>query len=194
MNKQIWFISSDENKYEEFEKIASVILGEKKAVELIKFHEATINEIQTKDMKQLISNKALEAFKKIKRPLIVEHTSLHLQEWSDFPGGLTSIIWSELKEQGILQLAKKKRKVVAQTYLGYIDGKRLHIYTGEIKGKLSQKVQGGNGFGWDSIFIPKGYKKTLSEMTIEEKNEVSMRRKAIEKFLEDMQTKGELQL
>ena len=47
-----------------------------------------------------------------------------------------------------LQLSKKK-KITAQ---------------GEIHGKISNKIIGKNGFGYDPLFIPKGHKKTFGQM------------------------------
>lgn len=143
-------------------------------------------------MDKLIHHKALEAFKKIKRPLLVEHTSLHLRDWEELPGGLTQIIWSKLRAEKFIKLVENNRKIVARTYLGYIDGKKIHTYLGEVKGKLAKEARGGNGFGWDEVFIPKGHKETFAEMSSEDKNRNSMRRKALKKFLKDLQSKGEM--
>ena len=49
-----------------------------------------------------------------------------------------------------------------------------------IKGKIATKIKGGQGFGWDPIFIPQGKNKTFAEMTSEEKNSLSMRKIALE--------------
>ena len=38
------------------------------------------------------------------------------------------------------------------------------------------------GFGWDSIFVPKGQTKPFSSMTIEEKNSLSHRGKAVRQW------------
>jgi XTP/dITP diphosphohydrolase len=42
--------------------------------------------------------------------------------------------------------------------------------------------RGERGFGWDKIFKPKGYDKTLGEMSLDEKNKISMRKKALVKL------------
>ncbi|MEM3154905.1 MAG: non-canonical purine NTP pyrophosphatase [Candidatus Woesearchaeota archaeon] len=44
--------------------------------------------------------------------------------------------------------------------------------------------RGTRGFRWDKIFQPEDYKKTLAEMMPEEKNEISHRRKALNKLKE----------
>jgi XTP/dITP diphosphohydrolase len=54
-----------------------------------------------------------------------------------------------------------------------------HIFLGEVKGTISSEVCGQSGFGWDSIFISEGYKKSVAEMTAEEENAISMRKLAL---------------
>lgn len=55
------------------------------------------------------------------------------------------------------------------------------IFTGSIKGKIV-RPRGKMGFGWDCIFRPYGHLKTFAEMTEEEKNKISHRRKAFDKL------------
>ena len=49
-------------------------------------------------------------------------------------------------------------------------------------GKISEKPRGNGGFGYDPIFIPNGYNKTFAEMELEQKNKISHRFIAINKF------------
>ncbi|MEK6845444.1 MAG: non-canonical purine NTP pyrophosphatase [Nanoarchaeota archaeon] len=44
--------------------------------------------------------------------------------------------------------------------------------------------RGKTNFGWDPLFQPHGHTKTFAEMSAEEKNKFSMRRKALEKLKE----------
>ena len=46
-------------------------------------------------------------------------------------------------------------------------------------GKIITKEKGENGFGYDSLFIPANYDKTLAELSDEEKNAISHRFKAL---------------
>ncbi|MEF9951268.1 MAG: ribonuclease PH [Clostridium sp.] len=50
---------------------------------------------------------------------------------------------------------------------------------GEVRGKIINEERGENGFGYDSIFIPDGYDKTFSELSLEEKNKISHRSRAL---------------
>lgn len=57
------------------------------------------------------------------------------------------------------------------------------IFEGECKGTIIAQRRGSGGFGYDSIFVPEGDAKTFAEMDLDEKNQYSHRRKAIEKLV-----------
>ncbi len=58
---------------------------------------------------------------------------------------------------------------------------------GECPGTIAYAPQGDNGFGYDPVFFVPGMRKTFAQMTAEEKNSISHRGRALEKF------KGELE-
>lgn len=67
------------------------------------------------------------------------------------------------------------------------DGKEPRFVTGILKGKIAEKLQGEEGFGYDPLFIPEGYDKTFAQLGTHEKNQISHRRRAFNelyKFLE----------
>ncbi len=70
----------------------------------------------------------------------------------------------------------------------YYDGENIITAEGELKGKIIENYRGENGFGYDPIFLPDGFNKTLSEMTLEEKNKISHRAKAFLKLKEVIST------
>ena len=53
---------------------------------------------------------------------------------------------------------------------------------GKIKGKISDKILGKNGFGYDPIFIPNGHKRTFAEMGKSYKYKIDHRAKAFKKI------------
>ncbi|MEG1498905.1 MAG: RdgB/HAM1 family non-canonical purine NTP pyrophosphatase [Bacteroidales bacterium] len=57
-----------------------------------------------------------------------------------------------------------------------------YYFEGVLQGEILSQRQGGNGFGYDPIFRPKGYQETLAELSIDEKNKISHRGQAIAKL------------
>lgn len=80
----------------------------------------------------------------------------------------------------------RKAKFVCAMTLVDKDGNILFQTRGECQGKISYTQSGTNGFGYDPVFLTKDteYKKTMAEMSEEEKNEISHRGRALRKVLE----------
>ncbi|MDY0396900.1 non-canonical purine NTP pyrophosphatase [Virgibacillus halophilus] len=58
------------------------------------------------------------------------------------------------------------------------------FFTGYCKGKIAAKQSGKNGFGYDPVFIPEGYIKTMAELDPSEKNRISHRSNAFARLQE----------
>ena len=54
--------------------------------------------------------------------------------------------------------------------------KEVYYFEGVCEGTIALSYQGENGFGYDPIFIPNGFKQTFAEMTEEEKNKSEAKR------------------
>lgn len=57
-----------------------------------------------------------------------------------------------------------------------------YFFRGECEGEIIFERRGDNGFGYDPYFLPKGKSKTFAEMVESEKNEISHRRRALDKL------------
>lgn len=55
---------------------------------------------------------------------------------------------------------------------------------GECKGKMLKALQGNGGFGYDPLFMPEGFDKTFAELSFDEKNSISHRRRSLDAFAE----------
>lgn len=143
-----------------------------------------IEELQTTDTKALVRDKLLKAYRLIGRPLFVEHTGLYLDRINGLPGGLTQIVWDELKADRFAELfggVDAESAAVARTSIAYCDGRQLHEFEGEIRGHIVATPRGPRDFQWDCVFQPSGSDKTLAEMG-SKKNEISMRRAALDRL------------
>ena len=78
---------------------------------------------------------------------------------------------------------KQNRKAQFRTVISLLQNGVEKQFEGICKGEITLEPSGENGFGYDPVFIPEGSTKTFAEMNIEEKNEYSHRRKAVEKLV-----------
>ncbi len=69
-----------------------------------------------------------------------------------------------------------------RTVIHLIYDNQHYVFEGEVKGKITMTNKGVDGFGYDPIFIPDGQIKTFAEMTLDEKNSISHRAKAVQKL------------
>lgn len=65
-----------------------------------------------------------------------------------------------------------------------LDEEKVITFRGELVGRIAYQLRGSSGFGYDPVFIPEGYNKTLAELGPQIKNQISHRRKAIQQALE----------
>jgi XTP/dITP diphosphohydrolase len=82
----------------------------------------------------------------------------------------------------------KDRKAHFKTIIALIiDGKEM-LFEGVSNGEITKTKSGNDGFGYDPIFQPEGYAITFSEMSLEEKNKISHRGKAVRKLIDYLST------
>lgn len=176
--EDIVVVTSNKNKLSEINEI----LGTNHKVSKI-----DICEIQSLDLDEVIAQKAKDAYEKIKRPVLVEDISLEIEALGGLPGPLVKFFLNTVGTEGTVRMIhgkNTKTKVVAA--VAVYDGKHLRIFKGVVFGTLSKKDKGSSGFGFDKIFIPKGYNKTYAQMPQSLKNKISHRALAlrrVKKFL-----------
>ena len=72
-------------------------------------------------------------------------------------------------------------------------GESEYLFEGVVKGTITRKFSGKEGFGYDPIFMPDGYNQTFAEMPMDEKNKISHRGRAVEKLVKFLRQIGDLQ-
>ena len=78
----------------------------------------------------------------------------------------------------------QKRIAVFKTVIALLLDGREYFFEGSVRGVILKEKTGANGFGYDPIFRPVGYKKSFAEMTIAQKNEISHRGLAVKKLID----------
>lgn len=77
----------------------------------------------------------------------------------------------------------ENRTAYFKTVLVLIDNRgKEYIVEGICEGSIAPEEMGEGGFGYDKIFIPKGYTKTFAQLGLNEKNKLSHRAKALDKL------------
>lgn len=76
------------------------------------------------------------------------------------------------------------RKARFRTVVALILEGEMHLFNGVLEGEIALQRSGSKGFGYDPLFIPDGYTKTLAEISLDEKNAISHRGKAMRALAE----------
>ena len=76
------------------------------------------------------------------------------------------------------------RKARFRTVVALILEGEMHLFNGVLEGEIALQRSGSEGFGYDPLFIPDGYTKTLAEISLDEKNAISHRGKAMRALAE----------
>jgi XTP/dITP diphosphohydrolase len=139
------------------------------------------------------SQKAWTIYKLTKEDCFAEDTGLEVTALNGAPGVKSARYAGEERDaqKNIALLLenlkdKQNREARFKTVISLIWKGKEYFFTGICEGTILSQPRGSGGFGYDAAFMPLGATKTFAEMTIEEKNQYSHRKKAIDllkKFL-----------
>lgn len=131
--------------------------------------------------------KAQEIASRTNMPCIADDTGLCIEAFDGWPGVYTNRFLGEeatpkQRNEAILEKMKnlkgEERKAKVVSVVTYCENGQFIVARGELEGKIAETPRGENGYGFDPIFeIENG--KTYAELSGEEKNAISHRRKAI---------------
>ncbi len=168
------FITSNKNKAKEIKSI----LGPN-----IKIQSVDLEEIQSMNIDEVIKAKAISAYEKLKKPVIVEDVSFEIDSLNGLPGPFIKFFMQRLGSEGTVRLlGNSKTDTTVIAAIATFDGVKIKVFKSEVKGTLSKTAKGESGFAFDYIFIPNGYKKTYAQMPPELKNKISHRAKVLKKL------------
>ena len=172
-------VTSNDDKWREAERILGRAL-ERTTLDLPEIQAATTAEVALE--------KARAAHRALGRSVIVEDAGVELSAFGGFPGPFIKF-WETLG--GLASICRAvdgagDRGVVAVCVLGVCTAEGSYVVEGRSAGTVSDRPRGTGGFGWDAIFIPEGETRTFGEMSGEEKDRVSHRRRAWEKLAKQL--------
>ena len=183
---QIILASHNKNKLKELSTIFQINLSKHSLV----YPSKVLNVIEDKvTLKENAEKKAIEYFKFYDLPVIADDSGLFVDALNGAPG-VHSARFSgedsndEKNNDKLLDLLQNNshRSATFKTVLCFFDGKEFLYTLGELDGEILTSPRGKHGFGYDPIFEVNG--KTLAEMTLDEKSEISHRKNATIKMVE----------
>ncbi len=178
-------ITSNNGKYDEYRE-----MFEKYGFNII-FEKMKYPELQADTLEEVVEFSGNYLKNLGYDDFIIDDSGIFINALNGFPGVYSAYVQKTLGNNGILKLMKgiSDREAVFVTVIGYFNGNERKIIRGEVKGEISDEVKGSMGFGYDPIFIPKGYNRTFAEMTISEKNSISHRSVAFKKLINTLMKK-----
>lgn len=184
--KALSFVTSNGHKFREAERVL------KHFGVNIRHAKLSYPEIRGDDPAGIAADSAEKLKGEVRPPFFVEDTGLFVESLNGFPGAYAAWVLKKLGLGGFLRLMKgvKGRSAAFRTAVALFDGKEVIVFEGGAKGRISLRTRGRGGFGYDPIFTPEGSRKTFAEMSEEEKDRVSHRRKALEKLARHWKKRG----
>lgn len=128
-------------------------------------------------------------YNKFHLPTLGDDSGLSISALNNFPG-VNSARWLQGNDQdrnnGIIkkmgEVANRKAFFSCVLCLIVPNQEKPLYFEGQVSGTIATKISGDQGFGYDSIFIPKGETKTLAELGSSYKNKYSHRAIALLKL------------
>ncbi len=159
---------------------------------IIALHEAGIN-IDIPEPYDTLEANALEKSKCIyrmtKQNCFGEDTGLEVDALNGAPGVKSARYAGETRnpDANIYKLLNNlkytdNRKARFRSVISLIWNSKEYLFEGICEGIIINAKKGTYGFGYDSVFVPDGSEKTFAEMTMDEKNNYSHRRKVAGKL------------
>jgi XTP/dITP diphosphohydrolase len=180
---ELIFATGNPHKLKEAQEIAG------KNITLVSSADAGISEDIPEYGETLNSNALIKAeyvHKRCHKDCFADDTGLEVEALDGKPGVRSARYASEECDslKNINKLLKelegeKNRKARFRTVIALIHNGKREYFEGILNGTIAQEASGKEGFGYDPVFIPEGYDKSLAELTAEEKNTISHRARAL---------------
>ena len=181
------FATHNENKLFEVKKMISKKIKIKSLSDLNYNFEIPENE---KTIRENAIFKARFIYSKFKSNIFADDTGLEVEALGGKPGVHSARYAGNDKDnkRNIKKLldsmrAIENRKANFKTVVSLIFNDKLYVFEGKINGKIAYEEKGLFGFGYDPVFIPKGFKKTFGEINTDIKNTISHRAIAFNKLI-----------
>ncbi len=177
-NRTVWFLTENTNKFQE----ATSILAPCK-IPIRHLRDSKV-EIQSPSLERIARFAVETAVRNHNRLIIVEDSGLFIDALGGFPGPFSSYTYTTIGMKGVLNLLEGRSRGAFFQCCVAVASRTVSskVFTGIVRGRISHRIVGHRGFGYDPIFIPDNSTKTFGENSREFKNKYSHRALALRKF------------
>ncbi len=141
-------------------------------------------ELKAKYVHRVLKSKGLET------AVLADDSGLEVKALQGAPGVYSARYAGEPKNDAannakLLEAIKTETKREARfvTVLCLIINNTAQFFEGEVVGTMAYEARGNSGFGYDPLFIPRGFRSTFAELGDAIKNTISHRAEALKKYL-----------
>jgi XTP/dITP diphosphohydrolase len=136
--------------------------------------------------------KALTLHRLTNLPTLADDTGLEVEALGGRPGvhssrfaGPGATYAENVKKllSEMIGVSWEKRKACFRCVLAFVETENTRFFEGKIDGFIAEKASGQNGFGYDPVFYVPNEKMTFAELTLERKNQISHRGRALDAFV-----------
>ncbi len=190
---QLIFATNNQNKINEIRKVVS------EEIDIITLKQAGIDIDIPEPYETLQENAATKSktiFEMTGKNCFSEDTGLEVNTLGGAPGVRSARYAGEpANDAGNIQKllielqGKEDRSAQFRTVISLILDEKEYFFEGICTGTITTEARGGNGFGYDPVFVPDGSDKTFAEMNMDEKNIFSHRKKATKKLVDFLNKK-----
>jgi len=185
---KIIFASNNKNKVQEIQNQVPEF------IQIVTLEEIGCTEDIEENGKTIEENAIIKAnyvTEKYGLPCFADDTGLEIEALNGEPGVYSARYAGEEKDaEKNMDLVLEKlgsgsnRNAQFKTVIALNIKNQQYLFTGIVKGEIRKEKQGSHGFGYDPIFEPEHSGRTFAEMTLEEKNKLSHRGRAVEQLVE----------
>lgn len=186
--KELYFASQNQNKLREIQAMMPDHL-ELKGLQALNYFEPLQEDHHT--LQENASQKAITIYEKFNVSVFADDTGLEVAALNGEPGVKSARYAGENRsnEANIDLLLKNlegstDRSARFRTVIALILKGKKHQFEGIVEGDIISEKRGSDGFGYDPVFIPKGYNQTFAEMSLEQKNKISHRKRALQAMMD----------
>ncbi|HTT16053.1 MAG TPA: non-canonical purine NTP pyrophosphatase [Thermoplasmata archaeon] len=170
----VWFVSTNRGKFEEARTVLRPY-----GVRL-RWLRRSLPEPQAPDL-ETVARAKVAALPRLRGPVLVEDSGLFIRSLHGFPGVYSAHILELWGFRPILELLRHRpRSAVFRSVAALREGARIRTFAGEVQGSIARRPAGHHGFGYDPIFVPRGYRLPFGLLGAEVKNRLSHRARSME--------------